>query len=309
MTEEQLTNIGDNQNTLPPEPALELANRPVVVPGQETKEPDDMFGDIDSLKVDAPAVNPNLSVEQAQAAVAVSGGKASSILLKVLIVVVALVVVVGAIMVAYPYVKSMFSADEAAVILVEPEEVVVDNAYSFPEEDYTVTDEMIMAVDNKPNSNDLAPIANEDENAASADDLMVDVNVPLSEIINGDGNTVTEEEPVNPEDSAGIDDTVVVDLNKDTDNDGLTDEEESKLGTHTMKADTDNDSLSDRDEVMTHKTNPLEFDSDGDGLSDYDELMVYKSDPLKSDTDGDGYTDGVEVSGGYNPNGPGQLEI
>lgn len=71
---------------------------------------------------------------------------------------------------------------------------------------------------------------------------------------------------------------------QDSDQDGLTDEEEKFLGT-----DINN------------------IDSDNDGLFDREEVKVYKTDPLKEDTDGDGYLDGAEVKGGYNPNGPGKL--
>jgi len=70
----------------------------------------------------------------------------------------------------------------------------------------------------------------------------------------------------------------------DTDQDGLTDEEELALG-----------------------TDPNNIDTDGDGLFDREEVMVYKTDPLNPDTDGDGYLDGEEVKNGYNPNGPGKL--
>lgn len=70
----------------------------------------------------------------------------------------------------------------------------------------------------------------------------------------------------------------------DTDRDGLSDKEETKIGSDPQKSDTD-----------------------GDGLSDYEEVNVYKTDPKKSDTDGDGHLDGVEVSSGYDPNGPGKL--
>jgi hypothetical protein len=73
-------------------------------------------------------------------------------------------------------------------------------------------------------------------------------------------------------------------LTNDKDRDGLTDDEETKLGTNLSVADTD-----------------------GDGLSDYDEVKVYKTNPLKPDTDGDGNTDGAEVKKGYNPNGNGLL--
>lgn len=71
---------------------------------------------------------------------------------------------------------------------------------------------------------------------------------------------------------------------KDADNDGLSDEEEGKLGTSINNVDTDDD-----------------------GLSDREEIKVYKTDPLNPDTDGDTYKDGVEVKGGYNPKGEGKL--
>ncbi|MEA1963300.1 MAG: hypothetical protein U9M94_03645 [Patescibacteria group bacterium] len=70
----------------------------------------------------------------------------------------------------------------------------------------------------------------------------------------------------------------------DSDGDGLTDEEEWRLGTAIDNVDTDNDGLFDREEVK-----------------------VYKTDPRKPDTDGDGYIDGDEVDGGYNPLGSGRL--
>ncbi len=70
----------------------------------------------------------------------------------------------------------------------------------------------------------------------------------------------------------------------DSDGDGLTDGEEYRLG-----------------------TNKEEADSDGDGLFDREEVKVYRTDPLNTDSDKDGYADGIEVKGGYNPNGQGQL--
>ncbi|MBI2459056.1 MAG: hypothetical protein HYV53_00705 [Parcubacteria group bacterium] len=70
----------------------------------------------------------------------------------------------------------------------------------------------------------------------------------------------------------------------DTDQDGLTDEEEARLG--------------------ANANNP---DTDGDGLTDREEAKVYGTDPLKADTDGDGYADGAEIKNNYNPNGQGKL--
>lgn len=71
---------------------------------------------------------------------------------------------------------------------------------------------------------------------------------------------------------------------EDSDLDGLSNEEEIKLGTDINSPDSDNDSLFDREEAV-----------------------VYKTDPLNPDTDGDKYLDGAEVQGGYNPKGAGKL--
>jgi hypothetical protein len=70
----------------------------------------------------------------------------------------------------------------------------------------------------------------------------------------------------------------VVDVNKDTDADGLTDNREKQLG-----------------------TNPLKSDSDSDDLFDKEEVDFYKTDPLNPDTDGDGVNDGQEQKNGTNP--------
>ncbi|HUN65033.1 MAG TPA: OmpA family protein [Bacteroidota bacterium] len=81
----------------------------------------------------------------------------------------------------------------------------------------------------------------------------------------------------------------------DPDGDGLTNDEEKKLGTDPHNADTDGDGLSDGDEVNKYKTDPLKADSDGDGLSDGDEIHKYHTDPNKADTDGDGLSDADEI--------------
>lgn len=72
----------------------------------------------------------------------------------------------------------------------------------------------------------------------------------------------------------------------DADHDGLTDAEETALG-----------------------TNNNSVDSDFDGLFDYEEVKVYLTNPNNADTDGDGFVDGMELRNGYNPNGPGKLQI
>jgi len=70
----------------------------------------------------------------------------------------------------------------------------------------------------------------------------------------------------------------------DSDRDGLTDQQETDLGTDSFEA-----------------------DSDGDNLFDREEVEVYQTDPLNPDTDSDGFLDGSEVKNGYNPKGDGKL--
>lgn len=67
----------------------------------------------------------------------------------------------------------------------------------------------------------------------------------------------------------------------DDDNDGLSDTEESTLGTNPLLADTDNDGLDDFTETNMDG-NPLDYQVGVD------------TDPLNNDTDGDGLLDGVD---------------
>ena len=99
---------------------------------------------------------------------------------------------------------------------------------------------------------------------------------------------------------------------KDTDGDGLSDEDEAKYKTDPKNTDTDGDTLGDGNEVNglgvdLIKTDPAKADTDGDGLTDWEEFALYKTDPLKKDTDGDGFTDKEELDRGYNPLGPGKI--
>lgn len=123
----------------------------------------------------------------------------------------------------------------------------------------------------------------------------------------------------------------VVSGDTDTDGDGLTDEEETTLGTDPNNADTDGGTVNDGDEVAAG-TDPLDAsdditteetdsdndgltddeeatlgtdandsDSDNDGLSDGEEVNTLGTDPLDSDTDDGGDTDGDEVDNGTDP--------
>jgi hypothetical protein len=106
----------------------------------------------------------------------------------------------------------------------------------------------------------------------------------------------------------------------DYDGDGISDYQESLLGTDPANMDTDGDGLDNYDEINVYHTDPLDpdtdgdgisdgdevdngldpllsnvgLDSDGDGLSDVDEVNVYGTDPLNPDTDGDGIPDGID---------------
>ena len=91
----------------------------------------------------------------------------------------------------------------------------------------------------------------------------------------------------------------------DIDSDGLTNDEEKKIGTNPEDPDTDNDGLKDGEEVKSYGTSPVDFDTDGDGIGDGDEILKYKTNPRDIDSDDDGLEDGYEVmSTGTSPTSP-----
>lgn len=90
-------------------------------------------------------------------------------------------------------------------------------------------------------------------------------------------------------------------LQFDSDMDGLSDNEETVLGTSLWNSDTDGDNLSDAEEVKTHQTNPLDVDTDNDGIQDNEEIKTYSTNPLELDTDDDGLDDKEEIMLGANP--------
>ncbi|HET7690442.1 MAG TPA: hypothetical protein VFK41_08690 [Nocardioidaceae bacterium] len=98
----------------------------------------------------------------------------------------------------------------------------------------------------------------------------------------------------------------------DPDGDGLTNAEETQLGTDPNKADTDEDGLTDGEEVNTYGTDPLDFDTDNGGVGDGAEVNAgtnpvnNPSDDLPpvDDSDGDGLRDTEEGQLGTNPNDP-----
>ena len=98
----------------------------------------------------------------------------------------------------------------------------------------------------------------------------------------------------------------------DTDSDGLSDNEEKKLGTDPLLADSDHDGIPDNKEIGSNlhlpldtdhdgKINALDTDDDNDGLSTRIETKI-GTNPLLSDTDQDGFSDSEEV--GRHPKRP-----
>lgn len=102
------------------------------------------------------------------------------------------------------------------------------------------------------------------------------------------GNTssavATTDTPVTTVSDPAVEAPTLIENDGDADNDGLSDEEETKQG-----------------------TDPNNQDTDGDKLNDWEEVTVYQTDPQKKDTDGDGFSDGEEVLSQHNPNGSGDL--
>lgn len=74
--------------------------------------------------------------------------------------------------------------------------------------------------------------------------------------------------------STDMDGNGVLDGDEDLDGDGLTNIEESAIGTNIIYVDTDGDGLSDYDENMVHNTNPTKEDTDDDGVSDAKEIEM-----------------------------------
>jgi hypothetical protein len=61
-------------------------------------------------------------------------------------------------------------------------------------------------------------------------------------------------------------------VSDDSDNDGLSTDEEKKINSDSEKIDSDGDGLTDGEEVKVYSTNPLQADSDNDKVNDGDEI-------------------------------------
>jgi gliding motility-associated-like protein len=136
-----------------------------------------------------------------------------------------------------------------------------------------------------------------------ADNIVDFDGLPLGDYI----FTYTTNTAASPCTNESIDVTIsVIECDDDSDNDGLTNDEEADLGTDPNNPDTDGDGILDGQEVNTDNTNPLDdcdsiggtplgtSDCDNDGLTT-DEENDLGTNPNVADTDGDGLTDGEEV--------------
>jgi len=181
----------------------------------------------------------------------------------------------------------------------------------------------------------LATVTDEDGEIVDAE--VTDGELPDGVTLNNDGSiVVTDADALEPgeysfevttTDEQGGQTTqvvtIVIGTETDSDNDGLTDEEEAVIGTDPLDPDTDEDGLTDGEEVLGEDddstegvpegvSDPLDIcdplnadsscntDPDNDGLSNEEEAEA-GTDPNNPDTDGDGVTDGDEVDDDTNP--------
>lgn len=126
------------------------------------------------------------------------------------------------------------------------------------------------------------------------DEVILGTN-PYDSDTDGDGLSDGMEElylclnPLKPD----TDDNGIKDGQEDTDEDGINNIEELKIGCEPWNEDTDEDGLLDGEELLTYKTDPLQEDTDTDTLSDYDEIKLGLN-PLVQDSDGNGVRDDAE---------------
>lgn len=92
----------------------------------------------------------------------------------------------------------------------------------------------------------------------------------------------------------GINSSIKFEPNEDYDEDGLSNQQEDKMGLNILEEDTDYDQLPDGVEISKYKTDPTESDSDQDALDDGDEILELNLDPLNADENQNNIIDGKE---------------
>jgi hypothetical protein len=116
------------------------------------------------------------------------------------------------------------------------------------------------------------------------------------------GSTVVTCSATDAAGNAAAPTTFAVLVRKDTDGDGLADDDELAAGTDPHAADSDGDGLADGLEVDVTRTDPRSDDTDDDGLPDAredrdadGEVDRDETSATEADTDGDGLQDGTEL--------------
>ncbi len=154
------------------------------------------------------------------------------------------------------------------------------------------------------------------DNDGLSDELEAKLNTdPNNKDTDGDGiNDFKEvgENQQNPLDTDldGIIDALDTSNDLDSDNDGLSDEQEAKLKSNPNNIDSDSDGINDNEEIGLNIDNPLDTDSDGilnindqdddnDMLSTSDEIRI-GTNPLMVDSDGDSVSDLTELNNDVN---------
>ena len=131
-----------------------------------------------------------------------------------------------------------------------------------------------------------------------------------------DGDGINDGDEVGKDSNAPLDKDLdgIIDAldtvdDSDTDNDGLTDAQEKKLGSDPTKVDSDGDGINDYQEIGNNLETPLDSDEDGilnllDSDDDNDTLATkleikIGTNPLSSDTDNDGISDAKELGNSF----------
>jgi hypothetical protein len=113
----------------------------------------------------------------------------------------------------------------------------------------------------------------------------------------GNGTTESKRVTSDPGDPNQPVDSPVNIAARDTDGDGVTDNEERHGGIDPRQPDTDGDTLTDNQEWNIIYSDPSNQDTDGDGTQDGFEFYSYRTSPVLADTDGDQISDTDEVLG------------
>ncbi len=133
---------------------------------------------------------------------------------------------------------------------------------------------------------------------ARKDEVVAFKRITLSTSGDSDGDGLPDDFEL----TNGLNPNDPLDAQEDFDQDGLTNQQEYRLGTRIRVADSDSDGISDGNEVngtLGYKTDPLKIDTDDDGVSDRDEIVAGYNPTDKADGGGRSFIELV-----VSPNNP-----